>query len=164
MRVFPPNMPKGKMLRYMERSTIKELLKKLDRLTLQRIEKETEKIIKKDPSLLNRKKAEFREGKNPDGSDIGDYKSQEYRLFKMAMNPFADGHVDLFLTGSTWEKLRVVPLGNGGFVLESTDYKWGKLIEKYGEQIELIDVGTFEQIQKNNYAPQLIERMRQIMK
>lgn len=148
----------------MEKSTIQELLKKLDKLTLPRIRSETEKIVKKDPSLLNRKRAEFREGLNPDGSNIGDYRNEEYRLFKMSMNPFADGHVDLFLTGATSRGLHVVSLGNGEFLLESTDYKWGKLIEKYGEQIEAISPEMFEKIQKNNYAPLLIERMRQIIK
>lgn len=162
-RASRKNTQTGKTKKSMQRSTLEGLKRKLEKLTLGKIRQETEKIIKKDPSLLNRKRAEFREGKNPDGSNIGDYRSEEYRLFKLNMNPFADGHVDLFLTGSTWERLRVISLGNGEYLLESTDPKWGRLIEKYGEQIELISPEVFERIQKNNYAPQLIERLQKII-
>lgn len=101
---------------------------------------------------------------NPDGSDIGHYKNEEYKLFKMSMNPLAGGNVDLFLTGAVYKGLTVISLGNGEYLVESRDYKWGMLIEKYGEQIELISPEIFDKIQKNNYAPQLIERMRQIIR
>lgn len=148
----------------MERSTILELKKKLDRLTLPRIRKETEKIVKGTPDLVFAKQDEFKHGKNPDGGVIGYYRNEEYKLMKAMANPLAGGTVDLILTGSTIKHLQVVSLGNGEFYLYSTDHKWPALIKKYGKQIQYISGEHFKGLQKNDYAPLLVERLRQIIK
>ena len=82
----------------------------------------------------------------------------------MASNPLAGGTVDLILTGSTIRHLQVVSLGNGEFYLYSTDSKWPDLIAKYGKQIQYINADFFKGLQVNDYAPKLMERLRQIMK
>jgi hypothetical protein len=148
----------------MEKLTILELKKKLERLTLPRIRSETAKIIRETPELVFRKQDEFRQGENPDGGVIGYYRNPEYQMMKMASNPLAGGTVDLILTGSTIRHLQVVSLGNGEFYLYSTDSKWPDLISKYGKQIQYINSDFFKGLQKNDYAPKLMERLRQIMK
>ena len=147
----------------MEKLTLHQLNDKLKRLTLPKIRLETEKIIRNNPQLVFRKQDEFRHGENPDGSTIGLYRSEEYRMMKQQMNPLAGGTVDLILTGSTIKNLQVVSLGNGEFKLYSTDHKWNDLVAKYGKQIEVISLKHFEGLQKHDYAPLLIERLRQIM-
>lgn len=89
---------------------------------------------------------------------------QEYRLFKLSINPLAGGTVDLILTGSTIKHLQVVSLGNGEFELYSTDHKWPDLVAKYGNQITKINSEFFKGLQKHEYAPKLIERMREIIR
>ena len=148
----------------MERLTLKELKTKLDKLTLPRIQKETEKIITKDPSLINRKQWEFLHGEDPFGNDIGVYANEDYRLFKIQLNPLAGGKVDLILTGATKNALRIVPIGNREFYLESTDWKWDNLVDKYGERIRVISYDFFIKLQREIYAQKLIERMQQIIK
>lgn len=148
----------------MEKSTIAELIKKLERLSLPRLRKETEKIVRNTPYLVFRKQDEFRQGENPDGGVIGYYRNAAYKMMKQQANPLAGGTVDLILTGSTIKNMQVVSLGNGEFYLYSTDYKWPSLIKKYGKQIQFINDEYFEGLQKNNYAPLLIDRMREIIK
>ena len=157
-----------KTLRFMEKLTLLELKNKLDRLTLTRLRRETEKIIRSSPSLVFRKQDEFRQGENPDGTTIGEYSrspmGQEYRLFKLSLNPLAGGTVDLILTGSTIKNLQVVSLGSGEFYLYSTDPKWPSLVEKYGNQIIRINKEHFNGLQKHEYSHALISRMREIMR
>lgn len=148
----------------MERSTLKELIQKLERLTLPRLRRETEKIIRSNPELIFRKQDEFRHGQRPDGSIIGYYRNPEYQAMKQAANPMAGGTVDLILTGSTIGHLVVVPLGNGEFELYSTDYKWPALLKKYGGDLKLINKEHFIGLQQHEYAPLLTERMREIIK
>lgn len=85
-------------------------------------------------------------------------------MMKQSSNPLAGGTVDLILTGSTIKNLQVVSLGNGEFYLYSTDHKWEGLVEKYGKQIQYVNQEYFEGLQKHNYAPLLIERMREIIR
>lgn len=148
----------------MEKSTIYGLIKKLEKLTLPKLRSETEKIVKGTPYLVFRKQDEFRHGENPDGGVIGYYRNPEYRMMKQSSNPLAGGTVDLILTGSTIKNLQVVSLGNGEFYLYSTDHKWEGLVEKYGKQIQYVNQEYFEGLQKHNYAPLLIERMREIIR
>lgn len=149
----------------MERSTILELKKQLERLTLERLRKETAKIILSDRLIIERKQAELRSGSSSvQGEIIGYYKSESYKAFKQSINPYANGTVDLILTGSTKDNLKVISLGEGEFALESTDSKWAGLVERYGDNITRINIRSFEGLEKLTYAPLLIERMLQIMK
>jgi hypothetical protein len=149
----------------MEKLTILELKKKLERLTLPRIRSETAKIILKDRLIIQRKQDELKSGSSSkEGEIIGEYASESYAIFKERKNPLAGGTVDLILTGSTKNNLKVISLGNGEFELESTDIKWNSLVEKYGDNITLINFRIFNGLQQTEYAPKLMERLRQIMK
>lgn len=141
-----------------------ELRNGLKRLTLNNLQDATAKIIVEDSTLLSRKRDEFKAGVKPDGSIIGTYKSDSYKLFKIQKNPSAGGNVDLILTGSTARQLGVDSLGNGVFKIKSNDPKWNSLISKYGSEIQSINKDVFDGLQKSKYAPQLIEKMRSISK
>ena len=130
----------------MKKLTLGDLKSGLERLTLKVLEKEVETIILKDDEIIFQKQDEFEVGQNPDGTAIGEYKDEDYRLFKMQINPLAGGKVDLILTGSTKSKLRVKALGNGEFILWSEDWKWPMLVEKYGQQITKISKRKFEEL------------------
>lgn len=144
----------------MRKSTIKELRDSLQKLTLPRIQKEVERIIKTDTALVDRKQWEFYRGLDPINNPIGAYASYDYELYKIQLNPLAGGKVDLILTGATKDALRVVALGNREFYLESTDWKWGHLVQKYGERITVINKDFFVKLQREVYAPKLIEALK----
>ena len=50
-------------------------------------------------------------GQSVDGGIIGTYFSDEYRQYKIELNPLAGGNVDLTLTGSLGEKLNIKKIG-----------------------------------------------------
>ena len=139
-----------------------ELKRRLQRLNLQTLQNQTKEIILQDQEILRRKKAELKAGIRPDGSIIGTYRSEEYRLFKIQMNPLAGGNVDLILTGSTKDKMYIVALENGEFTIESADPKWADLVAKYGEEIKGINLEVFKGMQKSRHAPKLIQEMKRI--
>lgn len=146
----------------MQKITLGKLRTNLQKLTLPVVQELTADIIVADKKIIARKRDEFKAGFNPDGSRIGIYQSESYRIFKMEKNPFADGYVDLILTGSLKEGLKVEHIGDGKYILLSTDSKWEELQEKYGEQIQLINEEHFARLQKVEYAPQLIKAMRRL--
>lgn len=146
----------------MQKTNLGILRNKLQKLTLPVVQELTADIILADTKILNQKRDEFIAGVNPDGTRIGEYRSRSYRLFKLQKNPFADGYVDLILTGSLKRGLKVEYLGKGKYILYSTDSKWEKLKVKYGEQIELINSDQFNRLQKVEYGPQLIKAMRRL--
>lgn len=150
----------------MQKITIGKFRSKLQKLTLPVVQDLTKDIILDTPHLKDSKIAEFQYGLNPDKSDIGEYSfskiGREYRLFKLELNPFAKGKVDLILTGATARGLEVISLGKSKYILESKDSKWEGLKEKYGDQIRLINEDEWKHLQRNKYAPQLIKAMRRL--
>lgn len=70
-------------------------------------------------------------GQSAEGGPIGEYKDQEYKAYKMSINPLAGGAVDLTLTGSLGEKL-TIRKKNKGYEIFSTDEKFNKIGVKYG--------------------------------
>lgn len=144
------------------KATLGQLRDKLQKLTLPIVQELTADIILADTKIIAQKKDEFIAGVNPDGSRIGQYKSESYRLFKLEKNPFAQGTVDLILTGDLKRGLKVEYLENGKYILKSTDAKWESLKSKYGDQISLINLEQFNRLQKVEYAPQLIKAMRRL--
>lgn len=139
-----------------------ELKRRLRKLSKKTLQKETEKIILKDEEVVKRKKAELRGGVRPTGQIIGEYRSESYRLFKLNKNPLAGGKVDLILTGSTKDKLYLVSVTDGRFTFESADPKWQGLVEKYGEEIKGVNADVFRGFQQTIYAPELVEKMKEI--
>lgn len=142
--------------------TLGKLRSSLQKLTLDTVRDLTADIILADDTIIQRKKDEFKAGVNPDGSDIGEYKSESYRLFKIERNPFGRGKVDLKLTGAVESGLEVVYVGDGKYLFKSSDAKWASLVEKYGDQIQLIKKSEFERYQRTVYAPQLNKAMRRL--
>lgn len=126
------------------------------------LQKETERIILKDNEVIFQKQDEFEVGQNPDGTIIGTYRSEDYRLFKLQLNPLAGGNVDLILTGSTKNKLHIVSLGSGLYELRSRDPKWPGLVAKYGDQIKGVSKKAWDNLQRDNYGPKLITEIRRI--
>jgi hypothetical protein len=72
-------------------------------------------------------------GERPDGSIIGVYRNPDYAMFKQRMNPKAGGDVDLTLTESLGDKIEMIPTQKNIFKIISTDSKYSKIVEKYGE-------------------------------
>ncbi len=151
-----------------ESITLGEALRRLRKLTLPVVQKETEQIILKDPQAVIRKKNELKAGARPDGSLIGQYRSESYRLFKLQLNPLAGGDVDLILTGSTRDNLEIVAYGNGEFGFRSTDDKWDDLVEKYNkgavdqQDLTVINSEVWRGFQQTRYAPELLEAIKRI--
>ena len=94
----------------------------------------TDVIIINSPNLIRQVKARWIIGKSVNGGRIGEYRSPDYKAYKLMINPSAGGYVDLMLTGSLVENLIVKPLGNTAFEMLSTDSKYDKLSKKYGKQ------------------------------
>jgi len=91
-----------------------------------------------------------------DGS-IGEYRSSEYKAFKVYSNPKAGGSVDLTLTGALGNGLTIRKKGAKQYEIFSTDYKFKRIADKYGiEQFnldaiqlnELIDMLYFTAIEE----------------
>lgn len=119
-----------------------------------------EKIILSDTHLKNEKIHELKRGDRPDGSEIGTYRSQSYSLFKSSLNPLAGGYVDLILTGSFSNNLFPVRQSNNIYSFDGKDRKTGDLISKYGMDIMGLNQETFNRLQKDLYAPQLIRYIK----
>ena len=136
---------------------LKENLKKF---TLPVLQKEVSQIILRDKKILDRKRDELKAGVSPDGSDIGQYRSQSYAIFKESRNPFAGGKVDLILTGAYERAIKVLSLGNSKFTLRSSDSKRDGLISKYGIENEAINEEIWNKLQKFDYAPELFKKIR----
>ena len=144
-----------------------QLKENLKKFTKQGLENQVKQIILTDNKAIFRKQDEMERGQNPDGSTIGEYSSspmgREYAIFKQQINPMAGGTVDLILTGSTRDKMRIESLGDSKFTLNSKDNKWGGLKAKYGAQISGINERFWNDLQKNYYAPELFNRIRNIL-
>jgi len=77
-------------------------------------------------------------GKSSNQSSIGEYRSSEYKAFKVGINPRAGGDVDLTLTGALGRGLIIKKSGGLKYEIISTDWKFGKISKKYGlEQFNL---------------------------
>lgn len=88
-------------------------------------------IILNSGNIVNEVKRRWILGKSVDGGIIGEYRSDEYRQFKISINPQAKGFVDLHYTGSLADLLTVRKAGNL-FEIYSTDSKFQSIGKKYG--------------------------------
>ena len=137
-----------------------QLRNNLKKFTKQVLEKEVSQIILRDNKILDRKRDELKAGASPDGSDIGEYRSPSYAVFKASRNPFAGGKVDLILTGAYERAIKVLSLGSSKFTLRSSDSKRDDLIAKYGIENEGINQEVWNKLQKFDYAPQLFNKIK----
>lgn len=137
--------------------TLSSLARNLQSLSLPVIQGQTQAIIQKDSQIKREKIDEFRAGELPDGSRIGEYASESYRLFKLDQNPLASGFVDLILTGAYISALFVERVEGDRYRFNSTDEKAEPLRQKYGNEIRGLNEGTFRDLEEKVYQPQMVQ-------
>ena len=98
-------------------------------------------IMFESANIMDKVKKRWSWGRGVNGGEIGQYSKsqlgQSYRAFKLNKNPSARGTVDLILTGSLSNKLKIRKLGSL-FEVVSLDYKFKAIGGKYGfEQFNL---------------------------
>lgn len=72
-------------------------------------------------------------GRTPTGDLIGMYRFEDYAELKNVMNSYAGfGNVDLTLTGALGRGIKISPFGDD-YEVFSSDWKYDKIVEKYGE-------------------------------
>lgn len=145
----------------MQRLTLKEIEKRLNKLTPNLIEAESQAIIQSDHETIKAKVFEFKRGFNPDGSNIGTYRNPVYSNYKQAKNPLNRGFVDLINTGSYVNKLYVKKVSRFENSFYSRDSKDEMLAGKYGNQIR--GLSPFQQRELNKrHRGLLARRLKQI--
>ena len=91
-------------------------------------------FYEKEPIIRQLIKQRWLLGKKPDGSLIGKYRDFEYADAKEQVNPMAGfGNVDLIDTGNLWRKIEIFKQGDS-FEIFSTDSKFNKIADKYGDE------------------------------
>ena len=98
-------------------------------------------IMFESANITDKVKKRWSWGRGVNGGEIGHYSKsqlgQSYRAFKLNKNPSARGTVDLILTGSLSNKLKIRKMGSL-FEVVSLDQKFKKIGDKYGfEQFNL---------------------------
>ena len=117
-----------------------------------KIEEIVQKIVLSDEERLKeRKEWEFTRGLRPNNTKIGKYRDAEYAFFKQAINPLGDGYVDLLLTRSFLNKMRLQADVKREFIFNSSDPKQDKLLGMYGLDILKINQKWFEERQTQIY-------------
>ena len=143
-------------------ASLKEIQRRLKKVGKQKLKSRVVEIVVNDEEIIFYKINDFKQGVRPDGSLIGRYRSKNYELFKASLNPIAGGAVDLILTGSFVNKLYVHSLGMSRFIFKSRDKKSGLLQERWGQDIMGLNQKDFDKLQKEKYAPMLIQYIKQI--
>lgn len=79
-------------------------------------------------------RSESVDGGNITNKDSGSsaYVRLSYKALKLMINPSGGGRIDLTLTGSLGDKIKIVPIGSGDFEIISTDSKYGEIGKVYG--------------------------------
>jgi hypothetical protein len=119
-------------------------------------------VISDNQSLKQRKIDEFTVGELPDGSRIGTYKDAEYYFFKREINPFANGYVDLMLTRTFVNSMRVEPFTSGTYLFKAIDPN--NLTGRYGIDILGLNQQWFENRQKEIYIHPFLRQIKQYAK
>jgi hypothetical protein len=123
----------------------------------------TQKVVLSDNEALKQRKIdEFTVGERPDGTRIGVYKDAEYYFFKREINPFANGYVDLMLTRSFVNSMKVNPFTKGTYLFRANDPN--DLGNRYGIDIFGLNQEWFEKRQKEIYVYPLLRQIKQYAK
>jgi hypothetical protein len=103
-------------------------------------------IMFESANITDKVKKRWSWGRGVNGGEIGQYRSGEYKAFKLNKNPKALGTVDLILTGSLSNKLKIRKMGSL-FEVVSLDHKFKKIGRDWGfEQFNLTPDETQELI------------------
>lgn len=93
-------------------------------------------IILNKNNIFEDVKRRWKIGESSLGGIIGEYSNsplgQEYKSYKMSINPSAGGNVDLTLTGALGRGLTIKKINSTDYKLFSTDSKYEMLGDKYG--------------------------------
>ena len=125
-------------------------------------------IVTKDNTILQAKRNRLSQGLAPNDEIIGRYRNTDYAVFKQSINPRANGNVDLILTGSFSNQLFVKSLNNSRFLFDSRDEKAPMLFGRSyhqgvnGKVLRGLDKQTFDDLQRKDYAYDLISYIKQI--
>ena len=120
----------------MDLSQLKELQRKLKSLNRSRVEQDFKQVMLNNSENFTTYVADnWKQGKRPDGSIIGTYRSFAYEVEKRQRNPIANGNVDLIDTGSLKRGLIVNHLNGAFFNVFSTDKKAVDISDKYGVDV-----------------------------
>lgn len=111
----------------------------------------TNLIILNAPNLIQKVRSRWQLGESVFGGAIGEYRSSEYRAYKISLNPKAGGKVDLTLTGALSDGLALRPLGGEKFELFSNDEKYRKIGNKYGFSEFGLSDNEWQELQEELY-------------
>jgi hypothetical protein len=135
-----------------------ELYSEIMLKNLQSVRKETSQtfidlMYEKQNEIKSLIKQRWLFGKKPDGTIIGQYHSGKYANEKNRQNPKAGlFNVDLIDTGSLVEAIKISMINNG-FEVFSTDIKYNKIADKYGDDnFNITDKETEEIINEVSVA------------
>jgi len=143
-------------------ASLKEIQERLKRATKQKLQEAVANIVQNDDLIYEIKEDRLERGLRPNNNIIGTYKSDSYALFKQSRNPKAGGKVDLILSGRFVKGFYVESLGNSRFIFMSTDEKSTLLQEKYGKDIMGLNNDSWNKLQKDIYAPLLVDYIKSI--
>lgn len=123
-----------------------------------------EAIVMSDERIIKEKKLnEFEYGLRPNGSIIGNYRDEEYKIMKYFRNPNAGGQVDLILTGRWSQSLKLKPYYKSAFLFDAPLEQEYNLVGRYGLDILGINQDWFEQRQRDIYRYVLIQDIKKIL-
>jgi len=148
--------------------SLNQLKKRLQKVNQNKLQNEVRDLVISDQTIYDAKMFEFERGLAPDGGIIGEYSWPDYEREKAIANPLAGGNVDLILSGSFTRQLYIKYLGNGRFQFDSRDEKAPILFNRNyingvnGKVLRTINPDTWDDLQKKEYAPKLINYIKQI--
>lgn len=123
-----------------------------------------EAIVMSDERRIKEEKLnEFEYGLRPNGSIIGNYRDEEYKIMKYFRNPNAGGQVDLILTGRWSQSLKLKPYYKSAFLFDAPLEQEYNLVGRYGLDILGINQDWFEQRQRDIYRYVLIQDIKKIL-
>lgn len=123
-----------------------------------------EAIVMSDERRLKEEKLnEFEYGLRPNGSIIGNYRDEEYKIMKYFRNPNAGGQVDLILTGRWSQSLKLKPYYKSAFLFDAPLEQEYNLVGRYRLDILGINQDWFEQRQRDIYRYVLIQDIKKIL-
>lgn len=123
-----------------------------------------EAIVMSDERRIKEEKLnEFEYGLRPNGSIIGNYRDEDYKIMKYFRNPNARGQVDLILTGRWSQSLKLKPYYKSAFLFDAPLEQEYNLVGRYGLDILGINQDWFEQRQRDIYRYVLIQDIKKIL-
>lgn len=123
-----------------------------------------EAIVMSDERRIKEEKLnEFEYGLRPNGSIIGNYRDEDYKIMKYFRNPNAGGQVDLILTGRWSRSLILQPRTKSKFLFYAPLDQEYDLVGRYGLDILGVNQEWFDKRQRDIYRYVLIQDIKKIL-